>query len=72
MAHRQSRWYACDSTDVDEWNNRIERGLVHITNVTRLEIGYSGRSGNPLGGTSITAVCSHARRILNSRSKIAS
>ena len=34
-----------DSTDVDEWNNRIERGLVHITNVTRLEIGYSARSG---------------------------
>ncbi|BBY57067.1 PIN domain nuclease [Mycolicibacterium sarraceniae] len=34
-----------DSADVDEWNNRIERGLVHITNVTRLEIGYSARSG---------------------------
>lgn len=33
------------SADVDEWNNRIERGLVHITNVTRLEIGYSARSG---------------------------
>ena len=30
-----------DSIDVDEWNNRIERGLVRITNVTRLEIGYS-------------------------------
>lgn len=35
-----------DSTDVEEWNNRIERGLVHITNVTRLEIGYSARSGS--------------------------
>jgi predicted nucleic acid-binding protein len=34
-----------DSVDVDEWSNRIERGLVHITNVTRLEIGYSARSG---------------------------
>jgi predicted nucleic acid-binding protein len=34
-----------DSPDVDDWNNRIERGLVHITNVTRLEIGYSARSG---------------------------
>ncbi len=34
-----------DSIDVDEWNNRIERGLVRITNVTRLEIGYSARSG---------------------------
>lgn len=35
-----------DSTDIDEWNTRIERGLVHITNVTRLEIGYSARSGS--------------------------
>lgn len=35
-----------DSTGVEEWNNRIERGLVHITNVTRLEIGYSARSGS--------------------------
>ncbi|MFN8032718.1 MAG: PIN domain nuclease [Mycobacterium sp.] len=34
-----------DSTDVDDWNNRIERGLVHITNVTRLEIGFSARTG---------------------------
>jgi predicted nucleic acid-binding protein len=34
-----------DSADVEEWNNRIERGLVHITNVTRLEIGYSARTG---------------------------
>jgi predicted nucleic acid-binding protein len=33
------------SPDVDEWNNRIERGLVHITNLTRLEIGYSARTG---------------------------
>ena len=34
-----------NSPDVDEWNNRIERGLVHITNLTRLEIGHSARSG---------------------------
>ena len=34
-----------NSPDVDEWNNRIVRGLVHITNLTRLEIGYSARSG---------------------------
>ena len=33
-----------DSTDVDEWANRIERGLVRITTVTRLEVGYSARS----------------------------
>jgi predicted nucleic acid-binding protein len=34
-----------NSADVEQWNSRIERGLVHITNVTRLEIGYSARSG---------------------------
>jgi predicted nucleic acid-binding protein len=33
------------SPDVDDWNNRMERGLVHITSLTRLEIGYSARSG---------------------------
>lgn len=32
-----------DSPDVEEWANRIERGLVRITTVTRLEIGYSAR-----------------------------
>ena len=34
-----------DSPDADEWANRIERGRVRITTVTRLEIGYSARSG---------------------------
>jgi predicted nucleic acid-binding protein len=33
------------SEDPDLWANRIERGLVHISNVTRLEIGYSAQSG---------------------------
>lgn len=33
------------SSDPDLWSNRIERGLVHISNVTRLEIGYSAQSG---------------------------
>lgn len=33
-----------DSPDVDEWANRIERGLVRIITVTRLEVGYSARS----------------------------
>jgi predicted nucleic acid-binding protein len=33
------------SGDPDLWANRIERGLVHISNVTRLEIGYSAQSG---------------------------
>jgi predicted nucleic acid-binding protein len=33
------------STDAPEWANRIQRGLVRITTVTRLEVGYSARSG---------------------------
>lgn len=33
-----------DSPDAEEWANRIELGLVRITTVTRLEIGYSARS----------------------------
>lgn len=32
----------------DEWYQRIERGLVHITTLTLLEIGYSARSGADL------------------------
>ena len=32
------------SPDAEEWANRIERGLVRITTVTRLEIGYSARA----------------------------
>jgi predicted nucleic acid-binding protein len=35
-----------ESSDAEQWNNRVERGLVHISNVTRLEIGYSARSGS--------------------------
>jgi predicted nucleic acid-binding protein len=34
-----------DSVDREAWSNRIERGLVHISNVTRLEVGYSARNG---------------------------
>ena len=30
--------------DAEEWASRIERGLVRITTVTRLEIGYFARS----------------------------
>jgi predicted nucleic acid-binding protein len=33
-------------TDPDLWSNRIQRGLVRISNVTRLEIGYSAQSGD--------------------------
>jgi predicted nucleic acid-binding protein len=33
------------SPDAADWAARIERGLVRITTVTRLEVGYSARSG---------------------------
>jgi predicted nucleic acid-binding protein len=33
------------SPDAIEWAGRVERGLVRIATVTRLEIGYSARSG---------------------------
>jgi len=37
-----------DSPDAAEWVGRIERGLVRITTVTRLEVGYSARTGAEL------------------------
>jgi predicted nucleic acid-binding protein len=36
------------SPDAAEWAERIERGLVRIATVTRLEVGYSARSGPEL------------------------
>jgi hypothetical protein len=36
------------SPDAAQWAGRIERGLVRITTVTRLEVGYSARSGSDL------------------------
>lgn len=33
------------SPDADEWAGRIQRGMVRITTMTRLEVGYSARSG---------------------------
>ena len=36
------------SPDAADWAGRIERGLIRITTVTRLEIGYSARSGPDL------------------------
>ncbi len=34
-----------ESVDAQVWAERVERGLVRITTVTRLEVGFSGRSG---------------------------
>jgi len=36
------------SADAATWAERIERGLVRISTVTRLEIGFSARTGNEL------------------------
>jgi predicted nucleic acid-binding protein len=34
-----------DSREADVWSNRIERGLVHVAGITRLEVGFSAPSG---------------------------
>jgi predicted nucleic acid-binding protein len=36
------------SADAAAWASRVERGLVRITTVTRLEVGYSARTGAEL------------------------
>lgn len=36
------------SPDAAIWASRIQRGLVRISTVTRLEVGYSARSGDDL------------------------
>lgn len=33
------------AADRDEWGARISRGLVRLSTITRLELGYSARSG---------------------------
>jgi predicted nucleic acid-binding protein len=37
-----------ESRNVDQWAIRIDRGLVHITTVTLLEVGFSARTANDL------------------------
>lgn len=36
------------SPDAAEWATRIQRGLVHVSTVTRLEVAFSARSGADL------------------------
>ena len=36
------------SPDAEEWAGRIQRGLVRISTVTRLEVGFSARSADDL------------------------
>lgn len=42
------------SPDNEEWAARIQRGLVRLTTVTRLEVGYSARSADDLRRTAAT------------------
>jgi predicted nucleic acid-binding protein len=36
------------SPDAADWTSRIQRGLVRVSTVTRLEVGYSARSADDL------------------------
>lgn len=38
------------ATDPDAWVERIDRGLIRISTVTRLELGYSARTASDLRG----------------------
>jgi predicted nucleic acid-binding protein len=40
------RMQAGQAANMAEWNTRIERGLVHLSMLTKLEIGFSARSGD--------------------------
>lgn len=41
-----ARMQSGDAARIEEWNARIERGLVRLATVTRLELGFSARSGD--------------------------
>lgn len=40
-----ARMQAGKAAHLEDWNARIERGLVRLSTVTRLELGFSSRSG---------------------------
>jgi len=44
------------SADAEEWASRIGRGLVRITTLTRLEVGFSARSGAGLRQSPLSAM----------------
>jgi len=45
LADKSALEWMSRSPDRAEWNGRIERGLVHLSSITRLEVGYSARNG---------------------------
>lgn len=48
LIHKSALVRLGSSPDAAEWAGRIQRGLVRIATVTRLEVGYSARSGTDL------------------------
>ena len=36
------------SPDVDLWSSRIQRGLIHVSTVTRMEVAFTARNGPDL------------------------
>ncbi len=40
-----ARMQTGQAASMAEWNSRIERGLLRLSTVTRLELGFSARSG---------------------------
>jgi hypothetical protein len=48
LADKSALARLADSPQSQDWAARIERGLVRITTVTRLEVGFSARSGDEL------------------------
>jgi predicted nucleic acid-binding protein len=48
LIHKSAYTRLSRSAEPEAWANRIERGLVRIATVTRLEMGYSARSARAL------------------------
>ncbi len=41
-----TRLQSSQSAEQDVWSQKISRGLVRLASITRLELGYSARSGD--------------------------
>lgn len=39
------RMQSGQAANMDQWNSRIQRGLVHLSGISRLEFGFSARTG---------------------------
>lgn len=48
-----------NSPEAEEWAQRIERGLVRISTVTLLKVGYSARSGTDVRASLRSAPLTH-------------